>query len=189
LGIIPWAGSSLTIQTRLHLVYPRNKAVRPRALSSPRSPFRARAETLSIFNLIDPSGKPCLLLSHSDRIHCKNETFFAYFCHLLVTYGASECHPLMSFSGCCKLATKWTSTSGKTNYSSEREIGVPRASKALHHLIQLTCFLMISHGGDFYIGRAQLRMTNFCRQVCDLLTSSLWRPLAEIGANRYSYTP
>jgi hypothetical protein len=41
---------------------------------------------------------------------------------------------------------------------------------------------MISHGGDFYIGRLNFDDPNFCRQVCELLTAHYGRPLAEIGA-------
>ena len=97
-------------------------------------------------------------------------------------------HPLMSFQGASNWPPKWTSTSGKPTIHPSREIGVLEQIKR-STVNPATCFLMISHGGDFYIGRLNFDDPNFCRQVCDLLTALYGRPLAEIGAIDIPYTP
>jgi hypothetical protein len=112
---------------------------------------------------------------------------FAYF----VTFGhfmELRSHPLMSFQGFSNWPPKWTSTSGKPTIHPSREIGVLEQVKR-SSVNPATCFLMISHGGDFYIGRLNFDDPNFCRQVSDLLTAHYGRSLAEIGAIDIPYTP
>jgi len=97
-------------------------------------------------------------------------------------------HPLMSFQGVSNWPPKWTSTSGKPTIDPTNEIGVLEQVKrsSVH---PSTCFLMISHGGDFYTGRLNFDDPSFCRQVCELLTAHCGRSLVEIGAIDIPYAP
>ena len=94
----------------------------------------------------------------------------------------------MSFLGVTNWPPKWTSTSGTPTTQPTGEIGV------LEHVQPSiidpgTCFITISHDGNYYIGRLTFDDLKFCHHVCELLNVYYGRSLVEVGAIDIPYAP
>jgi hypothetical protein len=97
-------------------------------------------------------------------------------------------HLRMSFQGVKNWPPSWTSTSGSLTTLPAGEIGVLEQVKA-SSIDSGTCFIMMSHDGNYYIGRLTFDDQEFCRQVCDLLKNHYGRLLVDIGALDIPYVP
>ena len=94
----------------------------------------------------------------------------------------------MSFQGVSNWPPKWTSTSGTPATQLTGEIGdFEQIQPSI--VDPATCFITISHDGNYYIGRLTFDGQEFCRQVCELLKVHCGRALVEVGSIDILYAP
>ena len=98
-------------------------------------------------------------------------------------------HPLMMYHGVRSWPPVWIWRGGNpTTNNPKGEVGTLLDAVRSHRPPQFTCFLIMEHRGEEYVGPLLLDDRAFCNQVVELLKAHRNHSIAEISGLDVSYS-
>lgn len=89
-------------------------------------------------------------------------------------------HPLMSYRGISNWPPVWTKTRDDNVKTVKGEVGV-LTYVYCNARWSTKCFLVIDYKGETYVGTLFFQNHSICKQVTDLMSKNIHRPISEIG--------